>query len=75
MLVLVVVLALDRLGFSVETRREYSRAISFYQRDGEITRILELSVAAQRELRPTAVARVFGFGINAVCALIRAITS
>ena len=41
MLVLVVVLVLDRLGFSVETRPEYSRTISFFQRDGERTRILE----------------------------------
>jgi hypothetical protein len=37
----VLVVVLDRLGFSVETRPEYSRTISFYQRDGEVTRILE----------------------------------
>jgi hypothetical protein len=35
------VLVLDRLEFSVETRPESSRTISFYQRNGEITRILE----------------------------------
>jgi hypothetical protein len=35
------VLVLDRLGFSVETRPEYSRTIWFYQRDGETTEILE----------------------------------
>jgi hypothetical protein len=40
-LVLVVVLVLDLLGFCVETRPEYSRTISFYQRDGDTTRILE----------------------------------
>ncbi len=34
-------LVLDLLGICVETRPEYSRTISFYQRDGEITRILE----------------------------------
>jgi hypothetical protein len=32
---------LDRLGFRVETAPEYSGTISFYHRDGEITRILE----------------------------------
>jgi hypothetical protein len=37
----VLVVVLDRLGFSVETRPEYSRTISFYQRDGERRRILE----------------------------------
>ena len=41
MLVLVVVLVLDLLGFRVEIGHVYSRTISFYQRDGEITRILE----------------------------------
>ena len=41
MLVLVVVLVLDLLGFPVETGHEYSGTISLYQRDGEITRILE----------------------------------
>jgi hypothetical protein len=35
------VLVLDLLGFRVETGPEYSGTISFYQRDGEITRILE----------------------------------
>jgi hypothetical protein len=40
-LVLVVVLVLDLLGFRVETWPEYSRTISFYQRDGDVTRILE----------------------------------
>jgi hypothetical protein len=39
--VLDAVLVLDRWGLSVETRPEYSRTISFYQRDGEITRIPE----------------------------------
>ena len=41
MLVLVVVLVLDLLGFCVETWPEYSRTISFYPRDCEITGILE----------------------------------
>jgi hypothetical protein len=40
-LVLVVVLVLDLLGFCVERRRGYSRTIPFYQRDGDIPRILE----------------------------------
>jgi len=40
-LVLVVVLVLDLLGFCVETRPEYSRTISFYRRQGDIVRILE----------------------------------
>jgi hypothetical protein len=39
--VLVLVVVLHRLGFSVETRPEYSRTISFYQRDGERRRNLE----------------------------------
>ena len=47
MLVLVVVL--HRLGFSVETRPEYSRTTSFYQRDGERTRILEHEDEQERE--------------------------
>ena len=38
---LVVVLVIDLLGFCVETKPEYARAVSFYQRDREITRILE----------------------------------
>ena len=41
MLVVVLVVVLDLLGFCVETGPEYSGTISFYQRDGEITRILE----------------------------------
>ena len=41
MLVLVVVLVLEVLGFCVETGPEYSRTVSFCQRGGEITRILE----------------------------------
>jgi len=36
-----VVLVLDLLGSGVETRPESFRTTSFYQRDGEITRILE----------------------------------
>jgi hypothetical protein len=40
-LVLVVVLVLDLLGSCVQTRPESSRTTSFYQRDGEITSILE----------------------------------
>jgi hypothetical protein len=40
-LVLVVVLVLDLLGSCVETRPESSRTTSFYQREGEITCILE----------------------------------
>jgi hypothetical protein len=39
--VLVLVVVLDLFGFCVETRPEYCGTISFYQRDGEITRILE----------------------------------
>jgi hypothetical protein len=39
--VLVVVLVLDLLGSCVETMPESSRTTSFYQRDGEITCILE----------------------------------
>jgi hypothetical protein len=35
------VLVLDRLEYFVETRLEHSRTIWFYQRDGEITKILE----------------------------------
>jgi hypothetical protein len=35
------VLVLEVLGFCVETGPEYSRTVSFYQRGGEITRILE----------------------------------
>jgi len=35
------VLVLDLLGSGVETRSESSRTTSFYQRDGEITCILE----------------------------------
>jgi hypothetical protein len=35
---LVVVLVLDLLGFCVETRPDYSRTISFYQRDRENSR-------------------------------------
>ena len=38
---LVVVLVLEVLGFCVETGPEYSRTVSFCQRGGEITRILE----------------------------------
>ena len=38
---LVVVLVIDLLGFCVETKPEYARAVSSYQRDREITRILE----------------------------------
>ena len=32
---------LDLLGFCIETRRESYRTASLYQRDGQITRILE----------------------------------
>jgi hypothetical protein len=35
------VLVLGPLGFCSERRPEYPRIISFYQRDGEITRIIE----------------------------------
>ena len=38
---LVVVLVLDLLGLWVEKRPESYRTISFHQRDGEVTRILE----------------------------------
>ena len=41
MLVLVVVLVLEVLGFCVETGPECSHTISFCHRGGEITRILE----------------------------------
>jgi len=40
-LVLVVVLVLEVLGFCVETGPEYSPTVLFSQRGGETTRILE----------------------------------
>jgi hypothetical protein len=47
-LVLVVVLVLGLLGLCVETKPESPRTISFYQRDGEITRLLEHGRAGAR---------------------------
>ena len=45
------VVVLDLLGFCVETRPEYSRTISFYQCDGDITRILEDEDEQEHDLR------------------------
>jgi hypothetical protein len=47
-LVLVVVLVLDLLGLCVETRPQFSRAISLHERDAEVTRLLEHETSRSR---------------------------